>query len=115
MAIFINQGKPGKSAWLEVGHQIYKMGKYIIAGKTLKEWSVISGLSVRLIRSRLKDHYDIDRLFDPKKKKQVPRGSIKQFVESCANEQGVTRKAIYMRLLRGWSAEEVKRGYRDGC
>ena len=90
------------------------MGKYIIAGKTIKEWAAITGLGVRLIRKRLGEHYEIDRIFEAKKKKQVPRGSIKEFVESAAERQCITKKAIYMRFYRGWSADEIDRGRRDG-
>lgn len=90
------------------------MGKYIIAGKTIKEWSEITGLGVKLIRKRLGEHYDIDRIFEAKKKNQVPRGSILDFVESCAKAQGLTKKAIYMRFYRGWSVEEIERGVKNG-
>lgn len=88
------------------------MGKYILHGKTLAEWSAITGLAVRFIRLRMQEHYDINLILAPKRKLQVARGSIKSLVDECASDQGVGRKAIYMRLNRGWTIDEVKKGKR---
>lgn len=84
-----------------------------MAGNTIKQWSEITGLPVRYILLRLRDHYDLDQILAPKKKIQVPRGSIKEFVVDCAQKQGVSRKAIYMRLNRGWTKDEVVAGARE--
>ena len=89
------------------------MGHYVVDGKTIKEWSDITGLPVRLLQKRLREGYhDVGRLFTPKIKNQVKRGSIKEFVVEHAEKQGVTTKCIYMRFYRGWTKQEIIQGYR---
>lgn len=76
------------------------MGCYVLHGKTIKQWSEETGLHVRLIQRRLRDHYDIKMILAPKKLNQVKRGSIKHIVDEIVERDGITKGAAYQRINR---------------
>lgn len=88
------------------------MGQYIIAGKTIKQWSAETGLSVRLIQKRFRDNPSLDDIFKPIRK-QVPSGSIKAQVEQLAKKECVSEKAIYQRIARGAKLPDLANGKKN--
>jgi hypothetical protein len=85
---------------------------YLIGGKTIKQISEETGVTRHALRQRLRDHYDM-RIITRPLKKQAKRGSLKAFIDQQSALQGVTRKAIQMRILRGWSQDEIIQGHRN--